>query len=201
MNKNWLKLPNGNYLVFSQNEDVYYSFEMFIDVENADGFFLQPVAIIRPSYINLKDELTTTLRENARPWKGGENGIIKDRFEVLTPVGEDDFERVEFPTVPEFYDWLPYIELRKHPEKSMVPVASQNSELCYIPLYGGYGISAVANEQDGEVYVGVKSGIYWWQNLCRFRVEKAHLRTECFSEWSRGYDIRQKPIFYTEAKN
>lgn len=131
MNKKRLKLPNGNYLVITQNEDMYYSFEMFIDIENADGVYLRPVAIIRPSYINLKDELTATLRENARPWKGGENGIIKDRFEVLTPVGEDDFERVEFPTVPEFYDWLPYIELRKHPEKSMVPVASQNSELCY----------------------------------------------------------------------
>lgn len=197
--KNRLRLPNGNYLVATQNEDIPYSFEMFIDIENAKGAYLCPVAIIRPSYINLEDELTAPLRENARPWTDGVNGILKDRFEVLTPVDEDDFEEVAFPVVPKFYDWQPYTELRKQPEKGMAPVVSQNSELCYIPLYDGYGISAVANEQDGEVYVGVKSGIYWWQNLCRFRAEKDHLRSECFTEWSRGYDIRNKGISYAES--
>lgn len=202
MNKNRLKLPNGNYLVITQNEDMYYSFEMFIDIENADGVYLRPVAIVRPSYVSLNDTLTAEpLRKNALPWKNGENGILKDRFEVLFPTDNEEFEKVEFPVVPVLYDWRPYTTLRKNQECGMAPANVQQSELCYIPLYDGYGISAVANEQDGEVYVGVKSCIYWWQNLCRFRLEKGHLHTECFSEWSRGYDIRQKPISYSEAED
>jgi hypothetical protein len=177
-------LPDGNRLIIARNSDPAYDFELFVDVKGKNGNPDTPIAIIRPCYVYPSD---ATAADDLHFRDGCEAAIVKNRFEVLVSDGEDDFDKVE--VFSALKTTVPYFTLREKRELGMVPSQDYQNELCYIPLYDGYGISAVFNPAENEVYVGIKKGIYWHQNIARFRYLKVGQSVACdaFEEPFREY--------------
>lgn len=196
-----MKTKENVFLDVTRNEDTPYSFEMFVDIGRANGEYVRPVAIIRPVYISA-DDVPEADKEKYHLWEGGVNALVKERFEILMSDLNDDFEVVEtiYKDGLGHYDWQSCVALREKPERGMCPVRSlagdNANELCYIPIYDGYGLCAVENADNKEIYIGITHGFEWWQNLCRFRLSdtKAEVLPEVFMEWTRGYDNRCKSI-------
>lgn len=187
--KGKVKLPNGNYLTLEQNFDKSYDFELFIYVEGEDGRYIRLIAIVRPYYV-YRDPKDNTEEEKSLQviWKNvGDCGIVKNYFEVLCATDEEDFTTVS--TMGKDCEEHNYIILRDKQELGMAPNPAGNTELVYIPLYDGYGVQAVLDENDNEVIIGLQHGLSWWQNLCRIRITHSKLLLECYNEYERSYSF------------
>lgn len=190
--KNGMKLTEGSHIDVARNPDTPYSFEMFVDIKDPDGG-VRPIAVVRPCYVGRDKKDAPEYEGQLYQWEGNCNLVVKGRFEIVLAINESD---LDFP-VRVITNMGPssYIELREAPERGMIPAGLQD-ELCYIPLYDGYGISAVENPNESEIYIGIKRGISWWQNLLRIGVDADahHINCDVFWELMRTYMVATKTV-------
>ena len=191
-----IKLPIGNglNLVAYQNPDKDYSFEMHIDVEDADGKFVRQIAIVRPTYRYVDGAAVP----NETP------------YELLLDDGSNaNFEEVQMPGRTDAV-----ISVRRSAEQGMVPCHSGSApfDLIMPPNENkvrsgsGFALCARMTHSPDELYIGLadlyrtkKLPWIWRQNIARFQVGVGALprvRVDLFSEsqrtWSphKAYTIR-----------
>lgn len=186
--KSEFKINNNLRLVFEQNEDPDYSFELFISAESRDGS-ISDIAYVGADY----------------GYDAEDHVVQKNDFVIKTVSRENptEYDDVDNP------DGFGTAFLRRQiPERGMAPVG--NNALS-VPLDNGYGIAVRVLASEKEVYVGIIHGKTWWQNLLRLRVkhppkafdatdpETCLVRVEAFSQERREYVSVREPIVLKDA--
>lgn len=175
-------------IVFEQNTDPDYSFELFISAEGSHGY-ISDIAYVGADYSY-----------------DAEDHVVQKYDFVIKTVSRGNPSEYDDVDNPDGYGTA--FLRRQIPEMGMVPVG--NNALA-VPLDNGYGIAVRVLASEKEVYVGIIHGKTWWQNLLRLRVkhppkafgatdpETCLVRVEAFSQERREYVSVREPIVLKDA--